>query len=150
MPSVMNGLLGCWQGDGSVMGKPVSITLEGKFILRYAMFSVDIQSQAKANPQDDYAAHLVFGSAPSEALIGIWTDSFGGAYIATGHGATRRDGFDMAYRYPDSTFVNRWNVTKARIAWDIVMSGKDGKTKPFAAYIFHRHSCDHARELLKT
>jgi len=145
IPAQVKALEGCWQGDGEVMGKPVTLTLSAKPAALGAMVVVETQSQAKGDAADRYAAHLVIGAkAPKGAfpatLTGYWADSFGGDYTATGAGAVREDGFELSYSYPPSSFLNRWTVTGDKLDWRI--TARDGdKTQDFAHYTATRVAC---------
>ena len=145
MPAQVKALEGCWRGDGEVMGKPVTLTLSAKPAALGAMVVIETESQAKADPADRYAAHLVIGAkAPKGAfpamLTGYWADSFGGDYTATGAGAVREDGFELSYSYPPSSFLNRWTLAGDRLDWRIT-AREDGKDQPFAHYTATRVAC---------
>ncbi|MBM9402849.1 hypothetical protein JUN65_14805 [Gluconacetobacter azotocaptans] len=146
LPAV-SALKGCWQGDGEVMGKPVTITLSAKPIVQDAMFVVDVDSSAKADAHDRYSAHLFFGGGkPStgnaaEQIVGFWADSFGGTFTATGNGVSHKDGFEMVYRYPEDTYVNRWRLIGGRLTWDIAARDDKGKETRFAGYSLARAEC---------
>jgi hypothetical protein len=62
VPAQVTALAGCWRGTGEVMGKPVTLSLSAKPIALGAMFLIEAESQAKADPADRYAAHLVIGA----------------------------------------------------------------------------------------
>jgi hypothetical protein len=138
VPAHVKALEGCWRGDGEVMGKPVTLTLSAKPIALGAMVLIETESQAKADPADLYAAHLVIGSKAAKGgfpatLTGYWADSFGGDYTATGAGAVREDGFELSYSYPPSSFLNRWTVTGDTLDWRITAREGD-KAQDFAHY----------------
>lgn len=147
LPSGVAALQGCWQGTGAVMDKPVTITLSARPIVLGAMFVVDAQSTARADPQDRYAAQLTFGGAKkptgasTDPITGFWADSFGGSFATSGSGANRPDGFDMTYPYPDAAFVNQWRQTGDRLTWTIVAHQADGQDSPFARYTLTRVPC---------
>ncbi|KQY96007.1 hypothetical protein ASD21_05750 [Caulobacter sp. Root1455] len=150
LPAQVKALAGCWGGAGEVMGKPVTIVLSAKPIVEGAMFQIEAESQAKADPADRYAAHLVIGArAPKGAfpatLTGYWADSFGGDYTATGAGAVREDGFEIAYPYPPSSFLNRWTLAGDRLDWRITAREGD-KEEPFAHYEATRITCPSAQK----
>ncbi|CAN5341813.1 hypothetical protein BH10PSE3_BH10PSE3_15680 [soil metagenome] len=145
MPAQVKALEGCWQGDGEVMGKPVTLTLSAKPVALGAMVVIETQSQAKGDPADRYAAHLVIGAkAPKggfpATLTSYWADSFGGDYTATGAGAVREDGFELSYSYPPSSFLNRWTVVGDTLDWRIT-AREDGKDQAFAHYTASRVTC---------
>lgn len=145
LPVQVKALEGCWRGTGEVMGKPVTLDLSAKPAALGALFVIESSSQAKADPKDRYAAHLVIGAkAPKGALpamlTGYWADSFGGDYTATGAGAVREDGFELSYSYPPSSFLNRWTLKGDTLAWTI--TARDGdKTQAFASYQATRTAC---------
>lgn len=148
VPAEVRGLEGCWAGEGVVMDKPVTISLAARPITEGAMFLIEVQSQAKADPKDRYAAHLVFGGhgAPpsagqATAISGYWIDSFGGDFTASGAGSAVTDGFDIAYAYPDATFVNRWRRTSDRLSWTIVAKNGAAPEARFASYDLKRTRC---------
>jgi hypothetical protein len=127
------------------MGKPVTLALSAKPVALGAMFVVEAESQAKADPADRYAAHLVIGArAPKGAfpamLTGYWADSFGGDFTATGAGAVREDGFELSYSYPTSSFLNRWTLAGDKLAWTIT-ARDGGKDQAFASYQATRVAC---------
>jgi hypothetical protein len=140
-------LVGCWEGEGQVMDKPVTITAVAKPIAEGALLAFDAQSRAVSDTADRYAAHLIFGGTGKKvdtadgAISGFWSDSFGGAYTATGQGKATADGFVITYPYPDNAFVNRWRVAADRIAWQIVAVDAKGVEQPFASYILNRKVC---------
>jgi hypothetical protein len=145
IPAQVQALEGCWRGDGEVMGKPVTLTLSAKPVALGALFVIETESQAKADPTDRYAAHLVIGArAPKGAipatLTGYWADSFGGDYTATGAGAIREDGFELSYSYPPSSFLNRWTLMGDKLDWRIIARA-DGKDQAFAHYEATRTAC---------
>ncbi len=144
VPAAVALLQGCWAGEGQVMGKPVDIAVQAGPVALDAMFLVEARSYAKAEAEDKYAAHLLFGGAAQGApdpIVGYWADSFGGAYTATGAGRPQAGGFDMSYRYPDAEFVNRWRVTGDRLSWTIAARDQAGKEQAFAAYTLARAAC---------
>lgn len=141
LPAALTVLAGCWQGDGTVMDKPVRIRLAARPIVAGAMLAVDAQSSATADPKDRYAAHLLFGGDGKGGLTGFWADSFGGAYTATGTGAPTPHGFDITYPYPDAAFVNQWRLRGDRLAWQIIARDKAGKEAVFARYTLRRAPC---------
>ena len=148
MPTQVRALEGCWRGDGEVMGKAVTLTLSAKPVALGAMAVIEAESQAKADPADRYAAHLLIGArAPKGAipatLTGYWADSFGGDYTATGAGAVREDGFEIAYSYPDASYLNRWTLAGDHLAWRIT-AREGGKEQVFAHYDATRAPCPSA------
>ncbi|HWU15131.1 MAG TPA: hypothetical protein VN157_14115 [Caulobacter sp.] len=145
LPVQVTALAGCWRGTGEVMGKPVTIDLAARPVALGAMFVIETESQAKADPADRYAAHLVIGArAPRNGfpatLTGYWADSFGGDYTAAGAGAVREDGFEIAYPYPPSSFLNRWTLAGDRLDWRITAREND-KEQAFAHYEATRVTC---------
>ncbi|MEJ2818241.1 hypothetical protein [Caulobacter sp. CCG-8] len=145
LPAQVKALEGCWRGTGEVMGKPVTLELSARPAALGALFVIETRSQAKADPADRYAAHLVIGAkAPKGAfpatLTGYWADSFGGDYTATGAGAVREDGFELSYSYPPSSFLNRWTLTGDKLAWTITAREGD-KIQAFAGYQATRAAC---------
>lgn len=150
LPAQVKALEGCWRGTGEVMGKPVTLDLSARPATLGAMFVIEAASQAKADPKDRYAAHLVIGAkAPKGAfpaiLTGYWADSFGGDFTATGAGAVREDGFELSYSYPPSSFLNRWTLTGDTLTWTI--TARDGdKTQAFASYRATRVACPPPRD----
>ena len=148
IPAQVKALAGCWRGTGEVMGKPVTLNLSAKPIALDAMFLIEAESQAKADPADRYAAHLVIGArAPKgdfpATLTSFWADSFGGDYTATGAGAVREDGFEIAYPYPPSSFLNRWTLKGDQLDWRITAREGD-KDQVFAHYEAARVACPSA------
>ncbi|CAN5304675.1 hypothetical protein BH10PSE4_BH10PSE4_13750 [soil metagenome] len=139
-------LTGCWRGTGAVMGKPVTIVLSVKPIVDGAMVMVEADSHATADPADRYAAHLLFAARTAKAndpatISGFWADSFGGDYTATGLGSPTKDGFEMAYAYPDASFVNRWTLTNQHLEWRIVAKTGSAPEKAFSAYTLTKAAC---------
>jgi hypothetical protein len=147
VPKVVVALVGCWAGHGEVMGKPVTIAITANRIVQDAMLALDAESEAVADPQDRYSAHLIFGGAAklpgttADQIMGFWSDSFGGAFAASGHGESRVAGFDVTYQYPEDAFVNRWRLAGDLLTWQIVARGGAGVDKPFASYSLHRSVC---------
>jgi hypothetical protein len=146
VPSQVTALAGCWQGAGAVMGKPVTIRLAARSVADGALFLIEADSEATADPADHYAAHLIFGgkSAPegeAETISAFWADSFGGDYTATGAGAPTADGFEVAYTYPDARFINRWALGAAGLKWTITMKDGAEAEAVFAAYELTRTAC---------
>lgn len=147
VPDAVRALTGCWRGTGTVMGKPVTITLTARPIAEDALLALDGDSQAVADASDRYAMHLVFGGkgempgGMSDRISSFWSDSFGGAYVAMGQGETTTDGFTVTYPYPGHAFVNRWRVTDERIAWTIAAKDARDAEKPFADYALRKAAC---------
>jgi len=147
VPAEVRALEGCWRGVGEVMGKAVEITLAARPVALGTMLTVDADSHAKTDAKDRYAAHLVFGgrgaspkSGEPTGVSGFWSDSFGGDFTAVGQGAAQPGGFDVAYAYPDASFVNRWRRDGDKLTWTIV--AKTGaKEAPFARYDLARSAC---------
>ena len=140
VPAPVRALAGCWQGEGSVMGKTVTITVSARPIAEDALLTLDGFSQG-AEAEDRYAAHLVFGGTANNGISGFWSDSFGGAYTATGKGEVTADGFAVTYAYPDNAFVNRWTVSGDRLGWQIAAKDAKGVEKPFARYTLSKITC---------
>jgi len=145
LPAQVKALEGCWRGTGEVMGKPVTLDLSAKPVALGQMFVIEASNQAKADPKDLYAAHLVIGTrAPKGAfpamLTGYWADSFGGDFGATGAGAVREDGFELSYSYPPSSFLNRWTLKDDTLDWTITVR-EGGKSQAFANYTAARVAC---------
>lgn len=142
VPAEVRALEGCWRGAGDVMGKAVEITLSARPVALGTALTVDADSHAKADPKDRYAAHLVLagkGATPT-GVSGFWSDSFGGDFTAVGQGAAVSGGFDIAYVYPDASFVNRWRRDGDQLTWTIVAKSGD-KENPFARYGLRRETC---------
>lgn len=145
IPPAVFALSGCWQGEGAVMGKPVAIALTAYPIVEGAMFAIDAESHATADPKDRYAAHLLFGDGGKDgAIAGYWADSFGAAYTATGKGAPTAEGFAITYPYPDADFVNQWQRKDGGLVWQITARDKAGKESLFARYTLREASCGKA------
>ncbi len=147
VPAEVRALEGCWRGAGDVMGKAVEITLAARPVALGTMLTVDADSHAAADPKDRYAAHLVLGgkgAAPKDGaamgISGFWSDSFGGDFTAVGKGEAQPGGFDIAYAYPDASFVNRWRRDGDRLTWTIV-ARTGAKEAPFAHYDLTRSAC---------
>jgi len=149
-PAEVKALAGCWSGEGAVMGKPVTIALAVKPVAGDAMMLVEADSHAKADPADAYAAHLLFGGRTTKAgepaaIVGLWADSFGGDGASMGTGAVAADGFEVAYPYGRSSFVNRWSHKADKLSWSIVMRDAAGKEQGFASYDLARTACAKGR-----
>jgi len=145
LPAQVKALEGCWRGTGEVMGKAVTLDLSAKPVALGAMFVIEASSQAKADPKDLYAAHLVLGARAAkgqfpETLTGYWADSFGGDFTTTGAGAVREDGFEVSYSYPPASFLNRWILKGDKLDWTITAREGD-KTQTFASYQATRAAC---------
>lgn len=147
VPAEVKALEGCWRGAGEVMGKPVEITLSARPAALGTVLTIDADSHAKADPKDRYAAHLVLAgrgppsqAGPATGVSGFWSDSFGGDFTATGKGEVQPGGFDIAYAYPDASFVNRWRREDQGLTWTIVARSGD-KENAFARYALIRAAC---------
>ncbi|WP_332660530.1 hypothetical protein [Brevundimonas sp.] len=148
VPDEVKALAGCWSGSGSVMGKPVAIGLDARSITGDALFVVDVDSHALADPEDRYAAHLIFGGktvrpedGDAKNISAFFADSFGGDFTGVGTGSVRPDGFEVAYAYPDASFVNRWRVAGDAVSWTITARTGAGHEEPFATYDLVRAAC---------
>ncbi|UYY57964.1 hypothetical protein [Sphingomonas sp. S2-65] len=147
VPASVRALSGCWEGRGEVMGKAVAVAISAYPIVGDAMVAVEAASSAIADPEDQYAAHLILGGGgkqpnkAAEPIVGYWADSFGGAFAASARGESRADGFDMTYQYPDNAYVNRWRIAGDRLTWEIVARSKGGVQKPFAKYALRKGAC---------
>lgn len=150
VPSQVQGLSGCWQGDGTVMKKPVWIHLAAKPIVLGAMLAIDATSTAKNDKSDRYAAHLLFGAGPETTphpnaqhpVSAFWADSFGGTFAVTGSGITLPDGFDIVYHYPQQTFLNQWRKQGNHLTWEIfTMSSGSVPQRLFAQYRLQSTPC---------
>lgn len=147
IPASLVALNGCWAGSGEVVGKPVTTVVNAHPIVLEAMMTLDAASSAVADPEDRYAAHLVFGGAgkPSGAqvdpIVGYWADSFGGAFAAMGRGVASADGFEITYQYASDAFVNRWHFSGGDLKWQIVARDEKGVEKPFASYVLRQAMC---------
>lgn len=148
VPEQVAALSGCWEGVGSVMGKAVSIALAAKPITEGALFLVEVENVAVGDPDDRYAAHLIFGgkTRPAEGgeaatVTGFYADSFGGDGVAAGSGSVRPDGFEIAYAYPKASFVNRWTIMPNALSWTITATDPAGSEQAFAGYEMTRTEC---------
>ncbi|MEH0196106.1 hypothetical protein V7S57_09935 [Caulobacter sp. CCNWLY153] len=145
-PAEVSALAGCWKGEGTVMGKPVTIALSARPIVGGAMMLVEADSVAKADPADTYAAHLLLGGRTTKAgepavIVGLWADSFGGDGASQGAGKVAPNGFEVSYPYGEAAFVNRWARAGEHLSWSIVMRGASGREQGFASYEFVRAGC---------
>ncbi|WP_148649407.1 hypothetical protein [Novosphingobium barchaimii] len=128
-------------------GKPVALAVNAYLIVQGAMLAIEAVSSAIDDPDDQYAAHLVFGgtgkqSGPkADQIVGYWADSFGGAFAAPGRGIGSADGIEMTYQYSDNAFVNRWRISGDRLTWQIAARDRKGVEKPFASYVLHKAAC---------
>lgn len=147
MPTSVSALIGCWEGDGEVSGKRVAVAVNAYPILDEVMLAAEVVSSAIADPQDQYAAHLVFGGSGPQAdgkadeVVGYWADTFGGAFATAGRGTSHADGFEMTYQYPDAAFVNRWVRSGDSLMWQITARGENGLDKIFASYALRKAAC---------
>jgi hypothetical protein len=148
IPAQVRALEGCWQGNGAVMGKSVVISLSARPITAAALFLVEADSHATSDPADRYAAHLIFGghsptgkAAGQPTISAFWADSFGGDFTAVGAGSAGPSGFEVAYAYPDATYVNRWRLSADRLAWTIVARSGAASETTFASYELKRAVC---------
>lgn len=146
VPPEVTALAGCWEGAGSVLEKPVSITLAAKSITARALFLIEVENVALADPSDRYAAHLIFGGktpvgGSEETIMGVYADTFGGDGMAVGLGSVRINGFEVAYAYPNASFINRWTVEPSALSWSITATDEAGSEKPFASYELTRAEC---------
>lgn len=148
IPAEVRALEGCWQGAGAVMGKPVVISIAARPITAGALFLVEADSHATSDPADRYAAHLIFGGRSPTGKAGdpstisaFWADSFGGDFTAVGAGSAGSSGFEVAYAYPDATYVNRWRLSADRLAWTIVARSGASPETTFASYELKRAVC---------
>jgi len=125
------------------MGKPVEITLRNGPIALGALFLVEADSHAVADPADRYVAHLIFGgrAGTEGGVSAFYADSFGGDFTAVGTGVAASDGFEVAYVYPDAVFVNRWARTEGGLTWTIAARNAAGPEQAFAAYELTRGAC---------
>ena len=137
MPAGVALISGCWRGDGTVEGKPVTMTIAARPAALEALLVVEAESEAVADPSDRYAAHLVFAGdgKPGGGVTGFWADSFGGGFTAEGRGKAGPDGFDITYDYPDGAFINEWRVLANRLQWRIIARGSKGSVSVFASYV---------------
>jgi len=147
-PEAVTRLAGCWSGTGMVMGKRTLVSIFARPILDDAMFAIDARSVAADDPEDRYAAHLLFGGDATGRIVGFWADSFGGAYSASGSGSVVPDGFDIEYAYPDEVFVNRWRSAGPALVWQVVSRKPDGKERSFAEYRLGKGDCTTSTEAL--
>ena len=53
----------------------------------------------------------------------------------------REERIQIAYAYPDATFVNRWTVGPSAATWTIVARDETGADTPFATYALTRTPC---------
>jgi hypothetical protein len=147
VPGPVLALSGCWEGRGDVMSKPVAIAVNAYPIVQDAMLALEAVSSAIADPQDQYAAHLVFGGAGKQSgtkadqIVGYWADSFGGAFATSGRGAGSMDGFEITYQYPNDAYVNRWRFSGDDLTWQIAARDGKGLEKPFASYELRKVAC---------
>lgn len=134
---------GCWRGDGTVEGKPVTMAVVARPAALGALLVVEAESEAVADSSDRYAAHLVLAGdgKPGGGVTGFWADSFGGGYTAEGRGKAGPDGFDITYNYPDGAFINEWRVLANRLQWRIIARGSKGSVSVFASYVLTKTAC---------
>lgn len=144
VPAIITAMAGCWQGEGEVMGKPVTLRLVAKPVALGAMVTFDFESTAKANPKDRYAAHLIFGGGDNtlsgyvkEAIVSFWADSFGGAFAKTGRGRIHPDGFEVAY----GTLTDTWKISGTTATWQIIEHDGGSKPETFAQYSMTKTTC---------
>jgi hypothetical protein len=146
LPAHVTSLVGCWQGSGEVMDKPVRTQLNARSITQGAHVVIEADSQAVADAKDTYSAHILIGATASTdhrpaGLSSYFVDSFGGDASAMGTGHDTADGFEVTYRYGEIDFINRWTAGATTLSWAIVMKGADGTEQPFARYVFEPTAC---------
>lgn len=145
VPPMVTGLVGCWQGEGDVGGKPIWISLRVYPVADGGFVAIDSLSIANSDPNDRYQTHLLFGGSGTDDGRGItafWSDSFGGAYSATGAGLVVDGGFVVTYRYSERTFMNEWLVGDGSLTWTVTVRGPDGHETSFARNQLRPVPCD--------
>lgn len=136
--AALDGLVGCWDAPGEVMGKRVATRVRAAWRLggRYLL----LESHG-LDPADPYDAAITIGDHDGTRLSAWWMDSFGAGYSAAGKGQVTDGTIAVYYAYPDAVYANRIAPQGKGWRWTITERKPDGSEKPFAAYTLTPVKC---------
>jgi hypothetical protein len=139
VPAIVGGLAGCWKVTGEVRGKDATSIARGEWHLGRRYLVLHLRAVAQKEP---YEAALVYGAGDTpQSINGYWMDTFGGAYSTPGAGIATNDGFRIEYRYPDSTYANRFTRVGKGWRWTIAEQSVGKPDRLFAEYNFAPATC---------
>ena len=136
---LLDQLVGKWQMDGKVMGKPTRHAVEVKWVLGHQFLLFDEKQGTPPVPgTKPYQAMVFIGyDFQSERYVAHWLDVFGGRASETvGYGKREGQAITFVFEYPDGPFHNSFIRDAARNEWRIQVrtKTKDGKWFDFAAF----------------
>jgi hypothetical protein len=140
MDSLLDRLVGLWQMTGSVRGKPVAYTLDGKRVLQGRF--VELHMEDVSRPPA-YEARVFIGVESSGSrYLAHWLDSFGAAYsIPHATGEARGDTLFLRFPYPEGAFRDTFVYRRSADTWYFRLETADssGAWRLFAEYeVFRR------------
>lgn len=137
--TVVGGLEGCWRVSGQVEGKDSPSIAKGEWHLGRRYFTLHL----RAIGTEPYEAAITYGAGEQPKGIGsVYSDTFGGLYEPSlGLGGLEEDGFVQRYRFPDTTYLNRFSRAGTGWRWTITEETKDKPPSVFADYRMSPASC---------
>jgi hypothetical protein len=126
---LLDRMVGHWTVSGTLLGKPVTQTVDAVWILNHQFFQIhEVGGGYEAMPMIGYD-HM------SERYVAHWLDVFGGRFSETlGYGAKTGDEIAFVFEYPDAPFRTRfiWDGAHAQWHWEMTQKDATGKWTPFA------------------
>ena len=141
VPAVVGGLEGCWNAPGVVRGQAAISIARGDWRIGHLYFMLQLRSVGPGRP---YKAAIIYGADPNKAgaIYSYWLDTFGGAAPLAEISAETKDGFRIAYKYPDSVYTNQFSRAGAGWTWTIQEKQNGKPEKLFARYELSPTSCN--------
>ena len=134
-------LVGTWDMDGTVGGKPVHYIAIGERTLAGGWLEFHMQDRATGTQGYEARVFLGFDSKKQD-FIAHWLDQFGaaGARVA-GKGYRRQNTLHLGFPYEEAAFENTWTFIPDKKEWtlEIYRVESDGDLEPFAKYALRQH-----------
>ena len=124
MDSLLERMVGRWTMTGTVLGKPVSYTLEASRVLQRRFVELHMTDLAKP-PQYEARVFIGVDSAGGQ-YIAHWLDNTGAAYsIPPATGTASGDTVMLMFPYPDGAFRDTFVYDRHAGTWDFLLEAAD-------------------------
>jgi len=135
----LDGLVGDWTMDGTVLGKPAKYTMHGERVLEAAFVRL---SMVDVHRSAHYEADAYIGYDPHQKdFVAHWLDRYGAAgarVVGTGHREGSR--LVLVFPYSEGNFRDTFVFNPGTKSWALLMEtqAKNGTWSQFANYAIAR------------
>jgi len=139
---LLDHLVGTWNMEGSVEGKPVRYSFEAGRVLHDELVHMYMKDLAVPSP---YEADVYIGyDTTRSCYVTFWLDSFGvdSTFAVLGYGHQKGDTLVILFSFPKEPFRDTFTYDSKRDAWRFLLEDGNlqGTWKTFADYELTRKS----------